>query len=190
MLRILLTCHSSLSIQALWNTFITHDLKRVLLSAKQYFPSYHLSCFKQMEGEKQMRGCIKLLLVIASRYWNRSVLCGSNLIALAVWWVWEDHVPVWTPRSTWSEAIKGSMVQGKFIAIFFSPWLQNKNERKKKRENSYVCNTFWTFRPQGSRTVCYGSQLEPEIGESTQTKVRYLGIWPYYFCSITNNVNQ
>lgn len=104
---------------------------------------------KKMEGEKQMRGCIKLLLLIALRYWNQSVLCGSNLIAFAVWWGWEDHVPVWTPGSTWTKAIKGSVVQGKFTAIFFSPWLQN------KKENSYVCNVFGTLGP-GARAACFG----------------------------------
>lgn len=65
MLNIPLTCHTSGWMEALWHTFITQDPKCVLLSAKQYFLSYHLSCLKQMEGEKQMRGCIKLLLVIA-----------------------------------------------------------------------------------------------------------------------------
>lgn len=152
--NILLACHP-VSIQTLWHMFITQDLKCILLSAKEYFPSYHLSCLKQMEGEKQMRGCIKLLLVIASRYWNRSVLCGSNLIALAVWWVWEDHVPTWTPRSTWSEAIKGSMVHGKFTAIFFSPWCKTKKKRS--------IPTFVTLQPWGQELCVMFPKLEPEI---------------------------
>lgn len=82
--------------------------------------------------------------------------CGSEmaiyfvslyfLIAFSVWWDGGDHVPVWTPGSTWTKSIKGSMVQGKFTLIFFSL-------NAKQKENSYICYKFATFWPQAS-AVC------------------------------------
>lgn len=66
------------------------------------------------------------MLTFALWKWDGHIFCGFNLIAFSVWWDGGDHVPVWTPGSTWTKSIKGSTVQGKFTLTFFSPWMQNK----------------------------------------------------------------